>query len=127
MAFTSSYPVGLILTTIWCFGINPAWLEIDFHNVLTKGFTILFGGGEAKKLWFIYALMAIVPLLVESLPDAKSHPKSRRGLEFAALAVLVCLLPLTYSISRNAGIDRAVLDKRNSSSLPVINFTVNNR
>jgi|SRR5713101_5848337 len=107
------------------FGVNPRWLDIDFHDSLTKGFTILFGGGGAKLLWFVYILMATVPLVAEALHEAENHPMVRRILELALVAALGGLLPLTYVISRNAGISQADLDKSNHSRLPTINFTFN--
>jgi hypothetical protein len=107
------------------FGVNPRWLDIDFHDVLTRGFTILFGGGGTERLWFVYLLMATVPIIVEALREVKGHPTVRRVLEFVVVAVLGGLLPLTYCISRRAGINQANLDKSDHSMLPTINFTVN--
>jgi|SRR5713226_4147582 len=107
------------------FGVNPRWLDIDFHDSLTKGFTILFGGGGAKRLGLVYLLMLIVPLVVEILHEVKNHPIVRRVLELVLVAALAGLLPLTYCISRKAGISQAKLDKSDQSMLPTINFSVN--
>ncbi len=124
MPFTSSLQAGLIPTSLTgSFGVNPRWLDIDVHDSLTKGFTILFGGGGAEYLWVVYLMMAIAPVAVEALGMLKDYPKVRRGLEFVLVVLLAALLPVTYLISRKAGMNRANLDRGNGSTLPTINFT----
>ena len=108
------------------FGVNPRWLEIAFHDTLTKGFTILFEV-SGWKLWVVYALMLAVPLVAESLRSLQNHSSIRRVLEMALVATLVGLFPLIYWISREAGINQAKADKGSGSSLPIISFTANKR
>ena len=106
------------------FGVNPKWLDIDFHDSLTKGFTILFGGGGAR-LGCLYLLMVMVPLMSEGLHEVGNHPTVRRLLECILVLTLAGILPLIYWISRDAGISQAKVDKSDRSTLPTINFTVN--
>jgi hypothetical protein len=98
------------------FGVSPKWLDIAFHDTLTKGFTILFGGG-GLKLWLVYGLMLAVPLLAE-----RKHNLIRR---FLLISALVAILPLIYCISREVGINQAKIDKSSQSSLPTVSFIVN--
>jgi hypothetical protein len=108
------------------FGVNPKWLDIDFHDSLTKGFTILFGGGGVR-LGCLYLLMVMVPLMSEGLHEVRNHPTVRRILEGILVLTLAGILPLIYWISRDAGISQAKLDKSSESTLPTINFTLKKR
>lgn len=108
------------------FGVNPRWLDIAFHDTLTKGFTILFEAG-GWKLWVVYALMLAAPLVAESLRGLQGHGRIRRVLEIILVAVLVGILPLIYRVSREAGINQAKIDKGSGSSLPTISFTASKR
>lgn len=103
------------------FGVSPKWLDIAFHDTLTKGFTILFGGG-GLKLWLVYLLMLAVPLLAEGSRDLQKHDLIRRLILVVALAAI---LPLIYWISREVGINQAKIDKGSQSSLPTVSFIVN--
>ncbi len=105
------------------FGVNPRWLDIAFHDTLTKGFTILFGGG-GLKLWLVYGLMLAVPLVAGGSRKL-NHNLIRRVLETILIVALAVILPLVYWISRDVGINQAKIDKGSQSSLPTVNFTVN--
>lgn len=106
------------------FGVSPRWLDIAFHDTLTKGFTILFSGG-GLKLWLVYGLMLAVPLVAEGSSELQNHNLIRRGLEIILIFALAAILPLIYWISREVGINQAKIDKGSQSSLPTISFTVN--
>jgi hypothetical protein len=107
------------------FGVNPRWLDIAFHDTLTKGFTILFKGG-GLKLWLVYALMLVVPLVAEGSRELQNHNLIRRVLKpILIVAALAAILPLIYWISREVGINQAKIDKGIESSLPTVSFTVN--
>lgn len=103
------------------FGVNPRWLDIAFHDTLTKGFTILFNGG-GLKLWLVYGLMLAVPLIAEVSRELQNHNFIRRVVE---IVVLAAILPLIYWISREVGINQAKIDKGSQSALPTVSFTVN--
>ncbi len=106
------------------FGVSPRWLDIAFHDTLTKGFTILFGGG-GLKLWVVYVLMLAVPLGAEGSRELQNHNLIRRALEIILIVALAAILPLIYWISREVGINQAKIDKGSQSSLPTVTFTVN--
>src|SRR5712692_7436112 len=74
------------------FGVNPKWLDLDFHDSLTKGFTILFGGGGAR-LACLYLLMVMVPLMSEGLHEVGNRPTVRRLLEGILVLTLAGILP----------------------------------
>jgi len=105
------------------FGVSPRWLDIAFHDTLTKGFTILFGGG-GLKLWLVYGLMLAVPLVAEGSREL-NHNLIRKVLEIILIVALAVILPLIYWISREAGINQAKIDKGSQSLLPTVSFTVN--
>lgn len=106
------------------FGVNPKWLDIAFHDTLTKGFTILFAGG-GLKLGLLYALMIGVPLVAEGSLELQKHNRIRIVLKIILIAALTAILPLIYWISRAAGINQAKTDKGSQSTLPTVSFTSN--
>lgn len=106
------------------FGVNPRWLDIAFHDTLTKGFTILFSG-KGTALWSVYLLMATAPVLSEGLHSLKSHPKVRVVLELILILGLIGILPLIYWVARDVGISQARMDKGIQSTLPTISFRAN--
>jgi hypothetical protein len=111
------------------FGMDPKSLDIGFYDIALRGFTILFpvprfstswlfhGPG---RLWFIYGIVIVLTILSEHFSWLARHLVARA----LAIGILVLLLLGVYYVSRNAGEDRARLDKGNQTTLPAILFEV---
>jgi hypothetical protein len=99
------------------FGVATRWLDLSVPEILTKGFVILFDGGE--WLWLIYIFILVVPLCFEVFPRFRAHTVTQL---VVAIVMLSCL-PLTYYIARNAGTAAAKVSQGRSSTLPDVRFT----
>jgi hypothetical protein len=98
------------------FGVYSRWLDISISETLTKGFLILFEGGQ--WLWVIYIFVLVVPVLFEVFPRLRSHVV----VQLLVACVLLSCLPISYSISRKAGITAALLNQGAATSLADIRF-----
>ena len=96
------------------FGLDPKFLDRNFHDTLVKGFTIIFAG---SGVWIPYALL-LLPLLVKNFP----RRPFLRLLSTVALALM--LLVTVYLLSRSAGERTARTDKGDKSTLPDITFAI---
>jgi predicted outer membrane lipoprotein len=101
------------------FGVNPAWFDADFHDLLTRGFTIVFG---SKLLLWIYVVMVATPLAAEVVYERWG--KLRWFLDLLLATAFGILLLLTYQGARDAGTNQAKVDQGDQSTLPVINLTI---
>jgi hypothetical protein len=99
------------------FQIDPRWLDLPVQEILAKGFTVLFTGGQ--WIWLIYLLMLFGPIAVDEVPAIHTKFQGRVAVTALLFAALIGL----YFVSRNAGIAEADIDEGPRTRLPLVTFS----
>lgn len=100
------------------YAIDPRWLDLGFTEVMVRGFTTLFLW-KGIILWPIYVFVIITPISFE----LSSRFSRKAMLEASIIAVLLCLVPVTYWVAAEAGKEVALHNKGDETALPYVTFS----
>jgi len=100
------------------YGVDPRWLDLGFAEVMVRGFTVLFLW-RGIILWLIYIFVIITPISFE----LTSRFDRKAMLQASIIAMLLCLVPVTYWVAANAGEGLALENKGDKTSLPYVTFS----